>query len=374
MLLSSPTRAVPVRPGRRLRAPQKDGAVFAEPPLKEAHRLLSSAPHFPDVPIAGRRLLELRRQAIQAALETAQAYLHAAGQKRSGPSTGRVLAAGHQPEIFHPGVWVKNFALNGVARAAGLVPLNLVVDNDNIKTTSLTIPTWPADNAGEPGGYCLEKIPFDDWQGDMPYEECKVHDQELFASLPARAARLTDSWGFQPLLGDYWSEVMRHRDRTPLLGERLVAGRRALERQWGCENLEVPVSRLCETEPFAWFLAHMFAEVGRFHSIYNDVVRAYRQANGLRSRSHPVPDLEADGDWRELPLWAWKGGGHRRGRLFVRVKRRRFCAPCGPRAVAPLAAFGHGLCRGLARAGTAGVQAAQPRLDYHAVYSAVCGR
>jgi hypothetical protein len=309
---------MPVMPGRRLRAPQQDGAVFAEPALEEARRLLSAAPTFSDVSIAGRRLLELRRQAIQAAVETAHAYLHAAGQGASWPNTGRVLAAGHQPEIFHPGVWVKNFALNGIARAAGLVPLNLVVDNDNIKSTSLTVPTWPAGEAREPAGYRLEKIPFEDWPGDMPYEECKVRDEELFASLPARAERWTGSWGFKPLLGEYWVEVMRHRDRTPLLGERLVAGRRALERRWGCANLEVPVSRLCETEPFAWFLAHIFAEADHFHAAYNDVVRAYRQANGLRSRSHPVPDLEADGDWRELPLWAWKGGGHRRGRLFVR--------------------------------------------------------
>ena len=45
-------------------------------------------------------------------------------------SADSLLLAGHQPELFHPGVWVKNFALNGLARRHGATPLNLVVDND----------------------------------------------------------------------------------------------------------------------------------------------------------------------------------------------------------------------------------------------------
>src|SRR5206468_4853666 len=89
-------------------------------------------------------------------------------------------------------------------------------------------------------------------------------------------------------------------------------------------NLEVPVSRLCETEPFAWFVAHLFSQVDRFHKIYNDTVHEYRRVHGLRSRNHPVPDLAADGDWREVPLWAWRAGTHRRGRLFVRASASGF--------------------------------------------------
>ena len=48
--------------------------------------------------------------------------------------------AGHQPELFHPGVWVKNFALTGVAGRIGAIPFNLVVDNDAVKSTSIHFP------------------------------------------------------------------------------------------------------------------------------------------------------------------------------------------------------------------------------------------
>jgi hypothetical protein len=318
VFLARATGVVPVIAGRRLRAPRQHGSVFADPPLAQAAQFLASPPHFADVPIAGRSLLELRRLAAEAAFRAGQTYLNEAGQPYASPWTGRFLAAGHQPEMFHPGVWVKNFALQGLARAADLTPLNLIVDNDTVKPTFLTVPGWPAGAENDAGSYRLEKVAFDDWPGEVPYEECRVRDEQLFGSLVARAEAWTGRWPFKPLLAEYWAEVMRHNARTPLLGERLVAGRRVLERRWGCHNLEVPVSRLCEAEPFAWFVAHLFADADRFHATYNEVVHEYRRAHHLRSRNHPVPDLEADADWLEMPLWAWKSGARRRGRVFVR--------------------------------------------------------
>jgi hypothetical protein len=304
--------------GRRLRAPQQDGAVFAEPPLDEFQVRLALRSGAETGALCGRSLAELRRLGRETAVEAAQAYLQAAGQPVPPCPGTHLLAAGHQPEIFHPGVWVKNFALCGLAAATGLAPLNFIVDNDIVKATALSMPSWPAGKEQQPNAYRLEKVAFDAWPGNVPYEECQVSDETLFASLPQRARAISQSWGFTPLLPAYWREVIQHRERTPFLGERLTAGRRALERQWGCANLEVPVSRLCETEPFAWFVAHLCNDLERFHEVYNDIVRAYRRDHGMRSRNHPVPDLASDGPWREVPLWAWRQGARRRGRLFLR--------------------------------------------------------
>src|SRR5205823_421057 len=129
-------------------------------------------------------------------------------------SVDRILAAGHQPELFHPGVWVKNFALHGLAAAAGLVPLNLVVDNDASKATTLAVPHW--DDASNPATYRIEKVPFDAWPGEVPYEEYSVRDDGLFATLGERVGELTAKWPFVPLLGEYWPLVLDQRARTPL--------------------------------------------------------------------------------------------------------------------------------------------------------------
>src|SRR5205085_11290896 len=116
---------------------------------------------------------------------------------------------------------------------------------------------------------------------------------------PAGAPRYTASGPFEPLLPSYWREVIRHRERTPLLGERLAAGRRALERRWGLVQAEVPLSRICQGEAFAWFAGHLLVNAPRLLGVYNGAVHDYRRRYGLRSTYHPVPDLAAEGDWFE---------------------------------------------------------------------------
>jgi hypothetical protein len=257
----------------------------------------------------------LRHSARVTALAAAHDYFRRAGEPVPATDPGSVLLAGNQPELFHPGVWVKNFALCRLARRHGATPINLVVDNDTAKTMAVHLPTT---DGQRPGLFRRAAVPFDSWQGDVPFEQRTVHDEALFASLPDRVAPLVRDWGFEPLLPSFWREVLAQSARTRLLGERLVAARRAFERRWGCHNLELPVSLLCQTEPFAWFACHLLANLPTFHTLYNDTVHAYRDRYGLRSRNHPVPDLAAEGDWREVPFWAWRAGQTRRQRLFAR--------------------------------------------------------
>ena len=76
-----------------------------------------------------------------------------------------LILAGHQPELFHPGVWVKNFALSGLARRHGLTPINLVVDNDTVKSTALRLPAPAAVESSHPHAVAE---PFDRWTGEIP--------------------------------------------------------------------------------------------------------------------------------------------------------------------------------------------------------------
>jgi hypothetical protein len=228
--------------------------------------------------------------------------------------------AGHQPELFHPGVWIKNFALAGLARRHGVTPVNLVIDYDTIKSTAVRVPVLNTD--GEPWPH-RSLVPFDHWGGEVPYEEGAVHDEKLFAGFPALVDEALQGGGFVPLVGELWLEARRQAARPPLVGERFARVRRALERRWGCHNLEVPVSRLCGTEPFAWFASHLLTDLPRFHGIYNASVHEYRRRYGLRSHNHPVPDLTVEGDWLEVPFWAWRAGQGRRGRLLARLMAGR---------------------------------------------------
>jgi hypothetical protein len=307
---------------RRLQAPATDGAVLAQPPLTEVGPLLAAnRRRLAEVTgqLLGRPFAGLRRQAQRTAVAAACAYMRQAGEPSPPAHDASLLLAGHQPELFHPGVWAKNFALNGLARAHGATPINLVVDNDTAKTTGLLLPP-PADSEpnAEDGAPRPILVPFDRWAHEVPYEERQVLDEALFADFPERVTPILSSLGVTPLLPAFWAEVRHQAERTPLLGERFAAARRVLERSWGCHNLEVPVSLLCRTEPFAWFVCHLLAHLPRFHAVYNDCLRDYRRLYGIHSRAHPVPDLIVEDGWLEVPLWAWRAEQPRRGRLLAR--------------------------------------------------------
>jgi hypothetical protein len=301
-----------------LRAPQENRAVVAEPPLAETGRLLdANRARFASssLDILGRPLSKLRAEARPAAVAAAREYLSQGGEPIPAFGSDSLLLAGHQPELFHPGVWVKNFALHHLAHLHGATPLNLVVDNDTVKGLALRVPRRESVESAWPQAALVS---FDRWTSAVPYEEYRVQDEALFASLPERVMPLLREWPYVPLLPDFWAEVALQTERTPLLGERFATARRTVERGWGCHNLEVPVSALCRTEPFAWFAGHLVAQIPTFHATYNACVHDYRRRYGIRSRNHPFPDLLAEGDWLELPFWGWRTGQTQRGRLMAR--------------------------------------------------------
>jgi hypothetical protein len=104
-----------------------------------------------------------------------------------------------------------------------------------------------------------------------------------------------------------------------LIGEQFAAVRRRCEWEWGCTNLELPVSRLSGTGAFARFAGHILADLPRFREAYNAAIRAYRQANGIRSTNHPAPEL-AEG---EAPFWVRNGTDGRRARATPSSDPRR---------------------------------------------------
>ncbi|MFL5244920.1 MAG: hypothetical protein ACJ8FY_22690 [Gemmataceae bacterium] len=305
---------------RPLRAPAQDGAIVVEPPFDRVEQIVRDNRQRltrPGAFLFGQSLNELRARARAELLASSRAYLSERGEPLPDYGNGPLFMAGHQPELFHPGVWVKNFALSGMAHRHGGVAVNLIVDNDTAKSTSLRVPTPPSATNCWPH---LQSIPYDRWVAEKPFEELAVEDEELFASFPQRVSSALAGWQYKPLLSSFWNEVLNPARPTPLLGERFTVARRRFERQWGCHNLEIPVSRVCQLPSFAQFIGHMLANLERFHGLYNESVRAYRVRHHLRSRNHPVPDLATEGDWREVPLWAWRKGQSRRGRLMAHVK------------------------------------------------------
>ncbi len=296
-------------PPRRFRAPTGNGEVLAEPGFDAVPGLVEANRRKLDrnVTVGGLPLRELRVLARREALDPASGGRQPPdGSTHQGADAPRspdapLLITGHQPELSHPGVWVKNFALNGLARKLGGTPLNLIVDNDTLKSASLRFPDFPGH--GPKAG--IQSVPFDRLDGEVPYEDRHILDRELFRSFAERARPLTRCWGYEPLIEREWIDI-DFREGT--VGRRFTLARVGCERMWGCENLELPVSRLAGTEAFARFAGHVLADLPRFRDVYNAAIRAYRRANHVRSKNHPAPELPAG----EAPFWERTATGRRK--------------------------------------------------------------
>ncbi|MDD4268997.1 MAG: hypothetical protein GXY25_15570 [Pirellulaceae bacterium] len=259
----------------------------------------------------------LGRLAAAARTELVRAARHWTGQYRdldawAEQSPERVLLAGHQPQMFHPGVWLKNYALSRLAEEHHALGVNLVVDSDILWSAVLRVP------GGSPAEPRVANIPFDAPGLAVPFEERGILQPEVFASFADRVAEQLADLVKDPLVGSYWRLVRRRAADGHRLGACLAQARHAIEGAWGWRTLEVPQSAVCDTSAYRWFLCHLLDELPRFQRDYNEVVRQYRAIHRIRSAAHPVPDLAEQDGWLEAPFWVWQAGDPRRQRLFAR--------------------------------------------------------
>lgn len=300
---------------RRWRAPHEDGAALVDPPLAAVAELLESnlasrlSGH---CEILGRSLTDLARDARGELLSLARTYT--SGYRELPPAaddSAPILLAGHQPELFHSGVWFKNFVLSSLAGQFSAQAVNLLIDNDTVRSTSIRV---PGGSLAEPR---VEQVAFDELGPHVPYEEREIVDSRCFESFGARASEVLAPLVPAPLLRELWPAARDAASRTRNLGRALAEARHRLEGSLGLSTLELPLSAACETDSFRWFAAGLLAGLPRLYEIYNSSLAEYRQANKLRSRSHPVPDLAEDQGYLEAPFWLWTCDDPQRRRLFV---------------------------------------------------------
>jgi len=302
------------------RVPRADETLFATPPLETAeqfardnHELFAS--HDPD--LQGRSLVKLRRQSRAYALSAARKYTSELLQEDLPEQTSEfIVACGHQPSLFHPGVWVKNFALDALSRRLGGVGLNVVVDNDTLSASSIRVPAGDRQNAR------YQTLPFERHQPTRVWEEARVLDATLFQTFGSRLVRHMANWDIEPVVAELWPQAEQCLKRTDSLRDCLTAARSRLEHHWGATNLELPISHLCVGEPFLWFACHLLAHLPRFRNVHNAALQQYRAAHHIRSRNHPVPELKETDGWLEAPFWTWRKGEQRRGRVFAKETGR----------------------------------------------------
>jgi hypothetical protein len=307
---------------RRLAAPREDGGLLVDPGWQELPRYLAA-----NVTLRRRSSVDLQGIDLHWLAQTARRQLVADAvaytrQYRDVPQladpTAPLILAGHQPKLFHPGVWCKNFALGQLARQQQAIAINLLVDSDEVRSTASRVP------GGSLQQPVVAVVPFDQPVArGIAFEACAIGDRALLRSFAERAATAIAPLISDPLVSQFWPLVIARADATGNLGLALAQARHQWEGRWGLDTLELPQSHCCSGEAFWQFAIHLLAHLPRLWDIYNSSLAEYRRTQKIRSAAHPVPDLAVEHDWLEAPFWVWTADDPRRRPLFVQFSGDR---------------------------------------------------
>ena len=358
---------------RRLRAPTEDGAALIDPPLAEVKALVDknravseSWDRLSGVPFSTWRKQARRTVAKLCKGETSAAALPPDGppapRSKSGVANPALILSGHQPTLFHPGVWFKSFLLSAIREIVDGTALNLVIDNDVSTAPSIGVPSI---SKGTPH---IEHVLFDAPAANIPWEERPVLDPGVLLRFPEAVRSAFHSCGVkdgQLLLDQVWPHVaerarqhesvwksfawQRPFHRLIGLGDCLAAARHQVEREMGLKTHEAALSTVVDNLEFRSFTDHLCSRARELNETYNRALHEYRAVNGIRSHSHPVPDLEVGGNWAEVPFWIWtRGDPRRRARMYGSRAERGSC-PIEKGLAWDLGRSKRGICRRMNR-------------------------
>lgn len=298
----------------RFRAPQENGEILCVP---TAEKLLDgiknsrAKANHDRVKWFDSTLAELAQEARAELLADALCCTRQYSNCVAPLSTAEpIIITGHQPEIFHPGVWLKNFSASQLASQCHGTAINLIIDSDLCRSPAIRVPT------GDPADPLVETVAFDRAVSEMPYEERLIVDSEVWSSFGTRTSELVKPIVANPFIDEWWPEVLSC--DTQNLGAAISQARHKTEIKWGSRSLELPQSAICRGKVFRWFACYLLQNAGAFRKAYNTSLSDYRVVHRLKNHAQPVPDLAIDGDWIETPFWIWNLAEPTRRGVYVR--------------------------------------------------------
>ena len=251
--------------------------------------------------VAGRDAREVRSLARQEALERAEEFSARLGVAvdDAGDPEALLVAIGHQPELYHPGVWIKDFLLQRLAEETGATALDVIVDSDSFEVVSVSSPCLTPDVARCTQYLAVGSRDTSFSQSSVPSADnletwIEAVTQQI-ASLPAPAIRRH--------FAEYAVALRAAHDDAENLAELLTFARRRYEASAGTTYLELPATSMARSEAFAAFVADMALAASRFAEEYNAALADFRVVNKTRSAAQPFPDLTTTPGSVELPLW-----------------------------------------------------------------------
>lgn len=292
--------------------PVGHGEVVEQPPfeswasLAEDNRAAASGWTFLVAGVPAERFRADVRRDVLAAAGSFSARL-GVEVRPAGDAGAPIVMTGHQPDLYHPGVWVKDFLLERLALETGATAVDVMVDSDGFDTVSVTAPCMTPGVArcrqylalgGPHASYAFTPVP-----GARDLDDFCAAADSMLASLPAPAVRRHFS--------EFCGHLRSAASDADNLAELVTLARRRYEASAGTGYLEAPITAIARTRGWARFVADLALSAERFSADYNADLAEYRRIARVRSAAQPFPDLAREPHRFELPLWRVDRAGRR---------------------------------------------------------------
>jgi hypothetical protein len=285
---------VPIYPDWK--APAEDGQILLWPHPQELiaqternHQRLSTS----QSRVQNRPLSELRR--------AMRSWIGHASDEQP------LIATGHQTELYHTGVWVKNVLIDTVATKLNGAAYHVSVDTDEPKHLQLR---WLGGGAPVTDDPNLSGAA---WSGllDAP---SPAHIQTMEQAF----GRDAKNWDFEPLMPEFLRSLRRLALETPDLPHAVTSAAHEIEWGLGLRHHSLLASPIWMSEPFLAFVHHILSRPNEFAQTYNAALADFRSDNKVKSATRPMPDLAMSADACEAPFWLDRVDVGQRQRAQVR--------------------------------------------------------
>ena len=220
------------------------------------------------------------------------------------------VVGGHQPELFHPGVWFKNFLLSGLSQMLSrngnsCQALHVIIDHDLAKADAIK-------TLFEKDGKRILRnsvLPFRSADHPpLPWQSTYLDPSMLSKWIDVKTVVEQDcvSQGWEPLLSQHFSILEKCILNSVSVSDAFTLFRRSIELACGIENREVRMSQLCEGFAFGEFFFRCLSASTKLVDAYNQSRNEFRQRRKIRNAAQPVPELQFEAGWQEMPFWVYR--------------------------------------------------------------------
>ena len=218
-----------------------------------------------------------------------------------------LVATGHQTELYHPGVWVKDAAINAVANRVGGSACHFAVDTDQPKHLNVRWPGTSMPITDDPAASSA------DWSGLLA-GPTPAHLRNIEQTLQAA----TVEWNFVPMLGEVLSSLKRSSMESIGLSAAITNAQHELDWSLGLKHQAMLVSPMLFSHTYLTFVHHVLSRATQFSADYNAALADYRTETGITSTMRPMPDLHVTDTAVEIPFWLDDLADGKRTRAEVR--------------------------------------------------------